>query len=148
MSAVPTGTGSTGDQRGGTAARVIGRQATVAIDVAMIVVFAAFGRLSHDGNLDPAGIGRIAAPFLLGLGAAWLLLSAPPLSALAGRGAEPQWYARWRFGVPLALLTVTIGMVLRRLLWSDGTAAAFVVVAVLFVSAILVGWRLVVATNG
>jgi hypothetical protein len=43
--------------------------------------------------------------------------------------------------VSVWLGTVTIGMVLRNLLFDDGTATAFIIVATIFLGAVLNGWR-------
>jgi hypothetical protein len=103
-----------------------------ALDIASIVVFVAIGRREHDG--DSAGIASTAAPFLIGLVIAW-------------------WAARaWKrpesilTGVTIWPVTVLVGMVARRLLFDDGTAPAFVVVATLFIGLCLVGWRVVART--
>jgi Protein of unknown function (DUF3054) len=38
--------------------------------------------------------------------------------------------------------TVALGMVLRKFVFDDGTATAFVIVATVFTGAVLNGWRL------
>ena len=45
----------------------------LALDVAIVVAFVVFGRETHDSPFDLAESTRIAAPFMLGLGVAWLL---------------------------------------------------------------------------
>jgi hypothetical protein len=102
-----------------------------AADVACIVVFVALGRDSHGEALDLAGIAGVAAPFLLGLAAGWLV-------ARAWRDPRAP-----RTGVRIWPVTVAVGMLLRHFLWSRGTAAAFVVVATIFLFVFLVGWRVI-----
>ena len=77
-----------------------------------------------------------AAPFLIGMAAGWLIVQAwkTPVT--------------WRTGIGVALATVAIGMPVRNLLFGEGTAFAFVVVATLFVSLLVVGWRAVAMTLG
>lgn len=135
------------DQPTSAGGRELTRGRAFAADVVAIAVFAAFGRLSHDGALDPAGVARIAAPFLIAVAVGWLVLSPPQVAALAGASTATQWYSRWRFGVCLALLTCLVGLALRRLAWGDGIAAPFVIVTLLFVVAMLTGWRLVISSN-
>lgn len=106
-----------------------------AVDVAAVVVFVALGRGSHDEGSSIGGTLRVAAPFLLALGAGWVALRA--------------WRAPFAVGtgVGLWLVTVAVGMVLRRTVFDRGTAVAFVIVATLFLGLFLVGWRAVVAKS-
>ena len=75
----------------------------------------------------------MASPFLLGLVTSIFVLRA---------WRRP---TDWRTGLALALGTVLVGMVLRRLVWDDGTARSFVLVTTAFLVAGMVGWRLVAA---
>jgi hypothetical protein len=43
--------------------------------------------------------------------------------------------------------TVALGMVLRKLVFDEGTATAFVIVATVFTGAVSNGWRLAVRTR-
>jgi len=104
----------------------------LAADAASLVLFAALGRRSHDETGSVVGGAfSTAAPFLLALVAGWLIVRAwrSPMA--------------WRTGAVLWPVTVMVGMVLRRTVFDRGTAAAFVVVATLFVGLFLVGWRLI-----
>ena len=103
------------------------------LDVLVVVAFAAAGRRTHAGEVDVAGVLGTAAPFLAALAAGWLALRA---------WRDPD--AVLRTGVPLWLVTLVGGMVLRRLA-GEGTATPFVVVAALVLAAGLVGWRLLAA---
>lgn len=106
----------------------------VGLDVFVIVLFAAAGRRTHDQGAALTSVLNTAAPFLIGLAIAWLLVRAwrRPTAVLVGVAIWP--------------LTVLAGMILRRALWDRGTAASFVLVTTVFVGACLVGWRLVLAT--
>ncbi|MCU1344910.1 MAG: hypothetical protein JWL70_1176 [Acidimicrobiia bacterium] len=102
----------------------------LAVDVAVVVLFVALGRGSHEEGEAVTGTLRVAAPFLLALGAGWL--------------AGTRWWRRpvdvW-FGGWLWAWTLVGGMVVRRVVFDRGTALAFVIVAAIFLSAFLVGWR-------
>lgn len=110
-----------------------------ALDAALVVVFAAIGRASHDdggaGVLAEGGLGlaTTAWPFLAALVVGWLV------SLAWRRPAAPL-----RTGVPVWLVTVGGGMLLRTLS-GQGTALPFVVVATLALLALLVGWRILAA---
>ncbi|QUW19483.1 DUF3054 domain-containing protein [Agrococcus sp. Marseille-Q4369] len=110
-----------------------------ALDAALVVVFAAIGRASHDdggaGVLAEGGLGlaTTAWPFLAALVVGWLV------SLAWRRPAAPL-----RTGVPVWLVTVGGGMLLRTLS-GQGTALPFVAVATLALLALLVGWRILAA---
>ncbi len=101
------------------------------IDTAAVVLFVAIGRRSHDEDPGIGGLVTTAAPFLIALAIAWLLFRAwkRPVAVVTG--------------VQLWLGTVALGMVLRRLVFDDGTALAFVIVAACFLGLFIVGWRAV-----
>jgi multisubunit Na+/H+ antiporter MnhF subunit len=102
-----------------------------AIDVACILVFVAIGRRSHDESGSVlAGAARVAAPFLIALAVGWVVLRV---------WTSPRSVDR---AVPLWLITVALGLVLRNLVFDRGTALPFVIVATLFTGLLLVGWRL------
>lgn len=98
------------------------------VDVVLVVAFAAAGRASHDEQILVGLVGT-AGPFLIALLVGWAAARAwrAPLAAV-------------RTGIPVWLVTVTGGMLLR-VLFGQGTALAFIVVAVLTLGAMLVGWR-------
>ncbi len=105
-----------------------------ALDLVLVVVFAAVGRRSHAEGLDLAGVASTAWPFLVGTVTGWALaagvLDSPPRSLA--------------FGAVVVASTVVVGMVLR-VVTGQGTAWSFVLVATLVLSALLLGWRLVAA---
>ena len=98
-------------------------------DVLSIVVFVAIGRRNHDEGVAPTGVFETAAPFLVALLVTWLVTVVwrDPLSP--------------RSGVAAWIGTVALGMVLRKVVFDDGTATAFVIVATVFLGALLNGWR-------
>jgi len=103
-------------------------------DVAVVLVFVAVGRRTHDGTSAPAGVADTAAPFLVGLLVGWLAVVVSRLEPTSVRAG----------GVVLAS-TVVLGMLWRHTIAGDGTPAAFVLVATAFLALSLLGWRLVVA---
>jgi hypothetical protein len=106
----------------------------LALDFALICLFAAIGRRSHGETRALLGVATTAWPFLVGVTAGWLVflfsLRRTPL--------------RVRSGIPVWVGTVAIGMVLRSLTHA-GTALSFVVVASVFLGAGLLGWRALAA---
>lgn len=111
-----------------------GAGAALALDVVLVLAFAAIGRASHEsGVLGEGGLGLLttAWPFVAALGLGWLV-------SLAWR--RP--FAPLRTGLPVWAVTLVGGMLLRTLS-GQGTAAPFVIVAALTLLALLVGWRIV-----
>ena len=106
------------------------RRAALAIDIVAVLVFVVIGRGSHHHGESLHGIASTAWPFLAGLGVGWV--------ALLARGRPG---GGWRDGLVPWLATVAGGMVLR-VIAGQGTAAAFVVVALCFLGATMLGGRL------
>ena len=106
------------------------------IDVAVVVAFVAIGRETHDEANQLTAFVKTAAPFLLALGAGWLVTHIWRAPTDVKRGAA------------VAITTVVGGMVLRRLVFSEGTAFAFIVVATIFLGAGLIGWRAIANRRG
>jgi hypothetical protein len=104
----------------------------LALDALAVLVFAAIGRRSHAETDAATGILVTAWPFLGGLVIGWV--------AVLGARRRVPW--TWRSAVPVWLVTVGAGMVLRHVT-GKGTAPAFVVVATVFLGLTLLGWRLV-----
>jgi hypothetical protein len=102
------------------------------LDAALIVLFAALGRRTHDEGSAIGGTLRVAAPFLLGwaAGAAVARLDREPLSP---RRAVLAWAVALPLGFAL------------RAVDGRGLALGFVVVALVFTAATLIGWRALVA---
>jgi Protein of unknown function (DUF3054) len=104
--------------------------AAAALDAGSVLVFVAIGRAAHHHGDTLPGLASTSWPFLAGLATGWL----------AGRA--------WRHpeaiipaGVSAWLGTVAVGMALR-VLAGQGTAVAFIGVALAFLGLFLLGWRL------
>jgi hypothetical protein len=99
------------------------------IDVPVVVLFVLLGRQTHDEGNALSDVVVTSAPFLLALIVAW--------------GVTRAWRAPTdvRRGVVVAAVTLVGGMVLRRVVFSEGTAVTFVVVAAGFLTLGLLGWR-------
>jgi len=107
--------------------RVLG----IGIDACLVLAFVLIGRASHHDGGSLAGLASTAWPFLTGLA----------VGEIVTRG--------WRrpaallpTGVGVWLSTVAVGMILR-VVAGQGTAAAFIAVALAFLGLFLLGWRLV-----
>ncbi len=103
----------------------------LAVDCCCVLAFVVIGRASHERGETLGGIASTAWPFLAGLACGWLAARAwrRPL------GLFPAGVGAW-------LGTVAVGMVLR-VVAGQGTAVAFVLVALGFLGLFLLGWRLV-----
>jgi len=111
--------------RPGTASAV----GALALDAALVLVFAIIGRSSHAEGLDVVGVWGTAWPFLAGLAVGW---------GLARAWRHP--LAPWPTGVIVWAATLVVGMLLR-VASDQGVQVAFVVVAALTLAILLVGWR-------
>ena len=103
------------------------------LDTFAVVLFVAIGRREHDRDTAIAGLVDTAAPFLIALALAWLVLR------VWQRPTE------LRTGVGVWAIVVIAGMLLRNVVFGDGTATSFVIVATLVTGALLLGWRAVAA---
>jgi hypothetical protein len=114
------------------------RSARVAavLDVCCVLVFVVIGRASHSKGETIGGIVSTAWPFLAGLAMGWLAVRGwrrPAALLPAGLGA-------W-------LGTVAAGMILR-VIAGQGTAFAFICVALAFLGLFMLGWRLAAGWAG
>ncbi len=100
-----------------------------AADVVAVLLFVAIGRRSHGAGNVWSGLLTTAAPFLIGLFSGWLV---------AARRSSPTDVPA---GVTVWVATVSIGLVVRRYVFGDGTAIAFIVVATLTLALLIIGWR-------
>ena len=107
-----------------------GRLAVI-LDCCFVLLFVIIGRASHVKGESLAGIASTAWPFLAGLAGGWL-------------AARAWWrpFGLFPAGVGAWLGTVVGGMVLR-VVSGQGTAVAFIGVALAFLGLFLLGWRLV-----
>ena len=93
-----------------------------------MTAFVLIGRASHHHGETVGGFLSTVWPFAVGLLAGWVVT----------RRRSP---ARMATGAVVTLATVAVGMVLR-VVSGAGTAAAFIVVALCFLGAVMVGGRL------
>lgn len=100
----------------------------LAIDLVLVITFAAIGRASHAEDLSAGGIAQTAWPFLVAVVVG---------SLLGQRFAGSSW---WRQGLVVWAVTVIGGLTLR-LAAGQSAAAGFVVVTTLVLGLLLIGWR-------
>jgi len=105
----------------------------LSFDTTSVVVFVLVGRATHN-QAGTTGTLRTAGPFLIALGIGWIVTRA---------WNDP---ASIRTGVGVLTSTFVLGMVLRRLVFDDGTALSFVLVAAAFLTLFMVGWRMIALT--
>jgi len=110
------------------------RRAALVLDVGMVLLFVAIGRASHHHAQTVGGFVSTAWPFSVGLAAGWLV---------AGRRSP----ASPRGGALVCVCTVAVGMVLR-VIAGQGTAVAFIIVALVFLGATMVGGRVLLHAGG
>jgi len=103
----------------------------VLADTFVIIVFVLIGHINHHHGLAPRGIVSTLWPFALGL------IGGVVIVRFRGRSGY-----MLSSGLAVALTTVAVGMLLR-VLAGQGTAFAFIVVAIVFLGASMLGWRLV-----
>ncbi len=101
-----------------------------ALDVIVVVIFVVIGRETHEEGNALVALVETAAPFLIGLALGW---------GLVRDRNVPQSTAT---GLAVVTSTLVVGMLGRRVVFDDGTAVSFVIVATLFLSAGMLGWRL------
>ena len=98
---------------------------TAVVDVVAVVVFVAIGRRNHNEGTTLSGIIGVAAPFLIALGISWIGLRTwrKPFN-------RASLVATW-------IITVAIGLLLRRLVFDRGIAIAFIIVATITLGVLL-----------
>ncbi len=92
----------------------------IGFDALAVTLFAIIGRSGHGEESTIAGVASTAAPFLIALVAARLIVGAweSPLS--------------WPAGIGVRVITAAGGMLLRRFVFDDGTAAGVFVAGSVF----------------
>jgi hypothetical protein len=103
----------------------------IVIDALVVLIFVIIGRSNHHHGLAIAGVISTAWPFVVGLAAGWLYVVLRKQNGSSIQSAVVVW-----------LCTVAIGMVLR-VLFGQGTAFAFILVALGFLGALMLGLRVV-----
>lgn len=97
----------------------------------VIFVFVVIGRHTHDHGVSLSGIASTMWPFVVGLVLGW--------GWIVSRGGVGTTV---REGLLMVIVTVVFGMVLRVIV-GQGTAPAFIVVALVFLGGAMQSWRLV-----
>lgn len=108
----------------------------LSFDTLAVVVFVAIGRSAHHHVMSWGGFASTAWPFAAGLVVGWAWLVA------RGRRGSPL-----ASGVVVWLCTVVVGMLLR-VEFGQGTAAAFIAVALAFLGVLMLGARLIAKSVG
>lgn len=95
------------------------------VDVVAVVVFVAIGRRNHNEGTALSGVLSVAAPFLIALGISWIGLRTwrEPFN-------RASMVATW-------VITVVIGLLLRRLVFDRGIATSFIIVATITLGVLL-----------
>jgi peptidoglycan/LPS O-acetylase OafA/YrhL len=108
----------------------VARYGWLSFDALVVVVFVVIGRSSHHHATTWSGFASTMWPFAAGLLVGWALVFA--------RGKSGSTLAS---GVVVWLCTVVVGMVLR-VEFGQGTAVAFIAVALGFLGVLMLGARL------
>jgi hypothetical protein len=106
------------------------------VDACFVLLFALIGRASHVKGVTVVGVLETGWPFLVGLMLGWA----------AARLAWRDWPREVVQSVPVWLVTVAVGLLLRVLSDGGGAPVSFAVVATVVLGAFLVGWRALAAT--
>ena len=101
------------------------------MDFSFLLLFVGIGRSTHHDGGTVAGFANTLWPFVTGLLAGWALTQWTHRNSLAPSS-----------GLLIVLTTVALGMALR-VVSGQGTALSFIIVATVFLSIFLVGWRFV-----
>ncbi|KQY64490.1 MULTISPECIES: DUF3054 domain-containing protein [unclassified Nocardioides] len=104
----------------------------LALDLVLVIVFAAIGRAEHDKGNVVVGVLDTAWPFLAGVLVGWLLVRQLGRREATDIGS----------GITVVVSAVVIGMLLR-VVTGDGTAFSFIVVATIVLGVLLIGSRAV-----
>lgn len=99
------------------------------LDLVAVVAFVAIGRRNHDEDSGLGNLLEIAAPFMIGVAAGWAILR---------MWQSPLWSNR---AIGMWLITVAVGMTLRKTVFDRGTAVSFVIVTTVVLGVFLLGWR-------
>ncbi|HEV7171386.1 DUF3054 domain-containing protein [Pedococcus sp.] len=108
---------------------------TFVVDACLVLLFALIGRASHVEGVTVVGVLSTAWPFLVGLALGWV----------AVRLLWHAWPREVVQAVPVWLVTVAGGLVLRVASGGGGAPLPFVVVATVVLGAFIMGWRALAA---
>ncbi|HEY1222817.1 MAG TPA: DUF3054 domain-containing protein [Acidimicrobiales bacterium] len=106
------------------------RRIAVIVDFAFVLLFIVIGRSAHHHGLSLGGVVSTTWPFAVGLAVGWLVLVVTRRSGVSLSS-----------GAAVVAVTVAVGMILR-VIAGQGTAAAFILVALAFLGLMLLGWRI------
>ncbi len=101
------------------------------LDLLFVLLFVSIGRSAHHHGFTLPGLLSTLWPFAVGLGAGWLTVGVRGKTGLSLAD-----------GSLIVVVTVAVGMVLR-VVSGQGTAVAFIIVALAFLGLFLVGWRFI-----
>ena len=101
----------------------------IVLDLVVLVVFVGIGRTTHDHGVSLTGMASTLWPFVVGMAIGWMALRVVNRSGTSKAD-----------GALMTLATVSVGMILR-VIAGQGTALAFIVVAVCFLGALMLVWR-------
>jgi hypothetical protein len=104
-------------------------------DAVCVLALVVIGTRNHDTDTGVSGVAYVGLPFWIALVVAWLITRAYRSSTATSTG------------VLVWIITVALGMVLRNLVFDRGTAAAFIVVASVFLGIAMNGWRIISTRN-
>ena len=104
-------------------------------DALCILALVIIGTRNHDTDKGIGGVLYVALPFWIALIVGWIITRAHRSSNATATG------------VFVWIITVTLSMVLRNLVFDRGTAAAFIVVASVFLGISMNGWRIISTRN-
>ena len=104
-------------------------------DALCILALVIIGTRNHDTDTGVSGVLYVALPFWIALIVGWAITRAHRSSNATATG------------VVVWIITVALGMVLRNLVFDRGTAAAFIVVASVFLAISMNGWRIISTRN-
>lgn len=104
-------------------------------DVICVLALVVIGTRNHDTDTGVGGVLYVGAPFWIALVVGWVITRAYKNATATS------------VGVFIWIIAVALGMVLRNLVFDRGTAAAFIVVASVFLGIAMNGWRIIATRN-
>lgn len=102
----------------------------IGVDAVIVLLFVAIGRSNHHHGVSMSGMASTTWPFAVGLVVGWLVVGLRRVDGRSLKGGAVIWLA-----------TVGVGMVLR-VVSGQGTALAFIIVALGFLGALMFSLRL------
>ena len=105
----------------------------IVVDALIVLLFVGIGRSSHHHGLRFSGVVSTTWPFAVGLVLGWLYVTLRRQDGASLKGGIAVW-----------LFTVIVGMIVR-VLFGQGTALAFIIVALGFLGALMLGLRTLAA---